>query len=329
MVEKFEQAVEAKIEPRPQTLAYNEFRQMQRASVVETANDIIARNTAPGKVLGQVKTPEGEEIPVIKVGNQAGVPTTVPVLKAMAKRLPVSIINYTRPGIDNNYMTVAPAPINAGDSELVDNAQRLLADNYHPRMLGDERFTAKEILVVSTVYDCTTFVVDALKSGGATLNPNVGNSLKAALESEGNAIFAERSFFRDPKKRDDRDRNTKDFFSHAHPGDVVTFLDIVGSDLAKTYEKVTGDKLIWKDGVPYRVEHVALYMGSDYTGAKENEPVIAQAHISSSHIVQESATRYIGGHMFDAVAIISYDSLAPKGKPTMLAQGPQQTNEGS
>ncbi|MBS3068184.1 hypothetical protein J4450_05750 [Candidatus Micrarchaeota archaeon] len=323
MVEKQEvqPTIETKPEQRSRLLSYNEFRETQRAVVVERVDRIIAQNTAPGKILDHIKTPEGEDIPIIKKGNMAGVPTDGRVMKAMAKGLPVSVINYTRPGIDNNYVTVAPAPTNVDDKELVKSAQALLPDNYHPLAIVDERFTAKEIYVISKVYDCTTFIVDALRAGGAVLNPNVGNTLKAALEGgEGNAIFGEKDIFRGPKNRSDRVANVLNFFSNAHPGDVVAFLERVSPSMAKTYESDTKDKLIWKDGIPYRVEHVALYTGSEYLGSQENEPAIAQAHISSGHIVKESATRYILGHVFDAVAIISYDFIAPKGKPTMLAQ---------
>ena len=116
-----------------------------------------------------------------------------------------------------------------------------------------------------------------------------------------------------------RDENVAQVVDGLNEGDVIFFLEKVSPSMAKTYEKDTKDKLIWRDGVPYRVEHVAIYTGSKYLGSQGNEPVIAQAHILSGDIVKESATQYIRWHVFDAVAIISYDFLAPKGKPTAVA----------
>lgn len=161
-----------------------------------------------------------------------------------------------------------------------------------------------EAIVVSKPYSCVGLINKALKNAGyRQLSGNVGNSLKPAVEN-GSAIIMTAEELGNQKGA---------AFSKAKNGDVVLYLKCLGTKKsAEEYERRTGDPVIWKNNLPYHVEHVTAYM-KDKSGKNR----LLQAHIANGNIVAEDADEYskklqpyqIGVDRFNAVAVLPLSAL--------------------
>lgn len=157
-------------------------------------------------------------------------------------------------------------------------------------------------------------------TSAAALSDTTGTiTAKAAVDSQ-----AMKSFFMD---------------ADAKAGDVICFLErakgvyILGDAIA--LEKRSDDRVLWLDaknrlintrgmdpksvpGTAYKVGHTGVYTGLD---AETNEPLVAQSHIYSGHIVNEKMAEYLSRNsgLWEGIAVIS-NNFFVKTPPMAMAR---------